>query len=191
MKPIRTERLILRNWEERDRELFHRINSDERVMEFFPFRRDRAAADAKMDELRALDRRGRLRFRRRRDRRDGRMHRLCRPRSIPIIVPSLPAGTIEIGWRLAPEFWGKGYVTEAAEAWLAFGFETLGLDEIVSFAVADNRRSTAVMERLGMTADPASDFDHPAFPTATRSSSGMSSTGLSREDWQARKKAAR
>ena len=43
VKPIRTERLILRNWEERDRDLFHRINSDDRVMEFFPFRRDRAA----------------------------------------------------------------------------------------------------------------------------------------------------
>ncbi|TIW84283.1 MAG: GNAT family N-acetyltransferase, partial [Mesorhizobium sp.] len=53
MKPMRTERLILRNWEERDRALFHRINSDERVMEFFPFRRDRATADAKMDEFRS------------------------------------------------------------------------------------------------------------------------------------------
>ncbi|RUZ98805.1 N-acetyltransferase, partial [Mesorhizobium sp. M7A.F.Ca.US.002.01.1.1] len=53
MKPMRTERLILRNWEDRDRDLFHRINSDDRVMEFFPFRRDRAQADAKMDELRA------------------------------------------------------------------------------------------------------------------------------------------
>ena len=59
MKPIRTERLILRNWEERDRELFHRINSDERVMEFFPFRRNRAEADAKLDEFREqIDRQG-------------------------------------------------------------------------------------------------------------------------------------
>ena len=59
MRPLRTERLILRNWEERDRELFHRINSDDRVMEFFPFRRNRAEADAKMDELRAaIDRDG-------------------------------------------------------------------------------------------------------------------------------------
>ncbi|TIX63331.1 MAG: GNAT family N-acetyltransferase, partial [Mesorhizobium sp.] len=51
MKPMRTERLILRNWEDRDRELFHRINFDEQVMEFFPFRRDRAETDAKMDEF--------------------------------------------------------------------------------------------------------------------------------------------
>src|SRR5690606_18199843 len=53
MKPIHTERLVLRNWEERDRDLFFRINSEEEVMEFFPFRRDRAEADAKMDEMRA------------------------------------------------------------------------------------------------------------------------------------------
>lgn len=53
MKPMRTTRLILRNWEDRDRELFFRINSDERVMEFFPFRRTRAETDAKIVELRA------------------------------------------------------------------------------------------------------------------------------------------
>ena len=39
MKPLHTPRLVIRNWEERDRGLFHRINSDERVMEFYPFRR--------------------------------------------------------------------------------------------------------------------------------------------------------
>ena len=49
MKPIRTTRLLLRNWEERDRDLFHRINSEPVVMEFFPFRRDLAQADAKRD----------------------------------------------------------------------------------------------------------------------------------------------
>ncbi len=52
MKPIRTERLILRNWRDDDRPLFHRINSDERVMEFFPFRRSRAEADVKLDAFR-------------------------------------------------------------------------------------------------------------------------------------------
>jgi len=53
MKPLRTERLILRHWEDRDRELFHRINSDEQVMEFFPMRRNRAEADTLMDRLAA------------------------------------------------------------------------------------------------------------------------------------------
>ena len=163
MKPMRTERLILRNWEDRDRDLFFRINSDPRVMEFFPFRRDRVQSDAKMDELQAAIDRDGFGFAAIEITANGQCigfaglsetHRL----------PFLPAGSIEIGWRLAPEFWGHGYVAEAARAWLDFGFETLELAEIVSFAVADNRRSTAVMERIGMKADPAFDFDHPAIP---------------------------
>ena len=61
--------------------------------------------------------------------------------------PTFPDGTVEIGWRLAPEFWGSGYVTEAANAWLCFAFGRLDLDEVVSFAVWNNERSTAVMRR--------------------------------------------
>ncbi|RWF91479.1 MAG: N-acetyltransferase, partial [Mesorhizobium sp.] len=93
------------------------------------------------------------------------------------------------GWRLAPEFWGHGYVTEAAEAWLAYGFETLGLDEIVSFAVRDNSRSTAVMQRLGMIADPASDFEHPDIPDSHAMLKRHVFYRLTAKDWQARKKA--
>jgi RimJ/RimL family protein N-acetyltransferase len=163
MKPIRTQRLVLRNWEERDRALFHRINSDDRVMEFFPFRRSRAEADAKMDEFRAEIEQDGFGWTAAEIAASGEcvgfvgLHRTER-------MPFLAAGTVEIGWRLAPEFWGKGYVTEAARAWLAFGFETLELNEIVSFAVRGNRRSTAVMERIGMTSDPSRDFDHPGVP---------------------------
>ncbi|RWH76153.1 MAG: N-acetyltransferase [Mesorhizobium sp.] len=184
MTPIRTERLILRNWEDRDRELFYRINSDERVMEFFPFRRDRAQADAKMDELRAVIDRDGFGF--------AAAEIAVTGHCIGFVgitrtdhLPFLPAGTVEIGWRLAPEFWGHGYVTEAAEAWLAYGFETLGLEEIVSFAVRDNSRSTAVMERLGMIADPASDFDHPGIPDSHAMLKRHVFYRLTGKDWQA------
>ncbi len=71
---------------------------------------------------------------------------------------------VEIGWRLAAEHWGKGYATEGARAVLAFGFETLQLGEIVSFTTAGNLPSRRVMEKIGMTHDPADDFDHPALP---------------------------
>jgi RimJ/RimL family protein N-acetyltransferase len=186
---MHTERLILRNWEDRDRELFHRINSDERVMEFFPFRRDRAAADAKMDEFHAWIEEDGYGF--------AAAEIAATGECIGFVgllatdhVPSLPADTIEIGWRLAPEFWAKGYVTEAAEAWLAYGFQTLGLDEIVSFAVAENHRSTAVMKRLGMTADPSADFDHPSIPDSHPALKRHVLYRLSRADWWARKKAA-
>ena len=190
MIPIRTERLILRNWEERDRSLFHLINSDKQVMEFFPFRRDRAQSDAKMDELRAwIDSHG-YGF--------APVEVAATGECIGFVglydadyLPALPKGSVEIGWRLAPEFWGHGYVAEAARAWLAFGFETLGLDEIVSFAVRENRRSTAVMERIGMTADPSRDFDHPLVPEEYMRLRPHAFYSLKRQGWEKQKRAAR
>jgi ribosomal-protein-alanine N-acetyltransferase len=71
---------------------------------------------------------------------------------------------IEIGWRFLPTYWGKGYATEAAGAALAYGFDTLGLEEIVSFTVMANKPSWSVMERNGMTRNPDEDFDHPRLP---------------------------
>ena len=68
---------------------------------------------------------------------------------------------VEIGWRLAREHWGRGYAPEAARAALVYGFEQLGQGEIVSFAAAGNANSRRVMEKLGMTHDPADDFEHP------------------------------
>ena len=71
---------------------------------------------------------------------------------------------VEIGWRLAAPFWGRGYAREAARAALAIGFETLRLGEILSFTVPGNLRSRRVMEGIGMLHDAADDFDHPALP---------------------------
>lgn len=77
-------------------------------------------------------------------------------------APFVPA--VEVGWRLAPAYWGQGYATEAAEAALRIGFNDLNLDQIVSFTVPANKPSWSVMERLGMVRDPAEDFDHPRLP---------------------------
>lgn len=71
---------------------------------------------------------------------------------------------VEIGWRLHLTHWGQGYATEAAGAWLDYGFGVLGLAEIVAFTDSDNHRSLAVMRRLGMIRDPSRDFDFPEFP---------------------------
>lgn len=160
MKPIRTERLVLRNWEERDRDLFHRINSDDDVMKFFGFRRNRTSSDALMDRLRAdIEARGfGLAAVELPTSRETIGFVGLNPAALPGI---LPEDAMEIGWRLAPEHWGKGFVTEAARAWLAFAFVTLRLDEVVSFAVWNNTRSIAVMERIGMSRDMEGDFDHP------------------------------
>ncbi|MDH6232525.1 RimJ/RimL family protein N-acetyltransferase [Mesorhizobium soli] len=189
MTVIRTERLILRNWEERDRELFHRINSEPAVMEFFPFRRDRAQADAKMDQISAEIAAQGYGWTAVEIAATGQCIGFFGLHDVEI-EPVAPAGSIEIGWRLAPEFWGHGYVTEAATALLDFGFDKLGKPEVVSFAVTNNKRSRAVMERLGMRRDPLLDFDHPEIPDTQPHLKRHVFYRVTREDWEARKRAA-
>lgn len=163
MMPLKTERLILRNWRESDRELFHLINSDEQVMEFFAFRRSRAEADELMDLLADGIARNGFGFAAIEIAATGETAGFAGLNATRK-VPGVADGAVEIGWRMAPPFWGKGIASEAARAWRDFGFDDLGLERIISFAVAGNHRSTAVMRRIGMTARPELDFDHPNVP---------------------------
>jgi RimJ/RimL family protein N-acetyltransferase len=83
---------------------------------------------------------------------------------IGLAIPRFEAAftpCIEVGWRLAADYWNRGYSTEGARAALAFGFEWLQAEEIVSFTVPANVRSRRVMEKLGMSHSPRDDFDHP------------------------------
>ena len=66
---------------------------------------------------------------------------------------------VEIGWRYAKEFWGRGYATEAAGACLAYGFNILKLEKIVSFTSAINLKSENIMKKIGMKY--VTDFEHP------------------------------
>ncbi|MFQ0812921.1 GNAT family acetyltransferase [Brucella anthropi] len=163
---LETPRLIIRNWEDRDRDLFHRINSDDEVMRFFPFRRDRAQSDELFDRLRKMITETGLGFYALEEKESGQCLGFAGLARTDL-EPHFPDGTVEIGWRLATPFWGKGYVTEAGKALIEYAFGTLGLTEVVSFAVHDSDRSTAVMQRIGMSRDPGSDFDHPGVPGET------------------------
>jgi RimJ/RimL family protein N-acetyltransferase len=160
---LETGRLLMRNWTDRDAEAFHRLNSDDRVMEFFPLRRDFAQAQVLRRKLAdVIDRQG-YGFSAVERKSDSACLGFCGLVQCQL-EPHFAADEIEVGWRLLPEFWGQGYATEAARAWLRFGFEKLNLPRIVSFAVDGNRRSTAVMERIGMQRRPDLDFDHPRVP---------------------------
>lgn len=163
---LKTERLLLRSWREEDRHPFATLNADPRVMQHFPKLLTREESDAAVDRIEAHFR----------DHGFG-----WWAVEIPDVTPF--AGFIglnhprfqasftpcvEIGWRLAAEYWGEGYATEGAQAALNYGFETLGLKEILSFTVPANLRSRRVMEKLGMTNDPADDFEHPLLPAGDR-----------------------
>jgi RimJ/RimL family protein N-acetyltransferase len=157
---IQTARLRLRRWRPDDRPAFARLNADPRVMEHFPSVLTREASDALAD---LID----LHF----ERHGYGLWAVEIPGTAPfagfigLSVPAFAAPftpCVEIGWRLAAGHWGCGYAVEGARAVLACAFDTLDLDEVVSFTVPANVRSRRVMERIGMSHDPADDFDHPA-----------------------------
>lgn len=156
---IETERLILRPWREADKAAFAALNGDSEVMRHFPKPMTREESDALADRIMArMAERGWGSFAV--EVKDGEPF-------IGFVGPNVPSYEIpcgpcvEVGWRLARSAWGKGYASEAARAAVDFAFRRLGLPEIVSFTVVANDRSRRVMERLGMTHDPADDFDHP------------------------------
>jgi RimJ/RimL family protein N-acetyltransferase len=158
---IETERLRLRQWIESDREPFARLNTDPRVMEFLPSILDRAASDAMIDRIQALISERGWGFWAVESKQDKQFIGFV---GLHIPTADLPfAPCVEVGWRLAFEYWGKGYATEAAKAALKVGFDRLELPEIVSFTTIDNHRSSAVMERLGMSRDVET-FEHSALP---------------------------
>ena len=183
MEPRHTERLILRNWREEDRPFFHIINSDDRVMEFFPFRRTREQADQVMDWLsEEIDREG-FGFAAIEVKETGELAGFCGI-SRPRLTPFFEEDTVEIGWRLAAPWWGRGIATEAARHWLRVGFTEFELPEIVSFAVPANRRSTAVMERIGMRRDAARDFPHPRVPASHPHLMEHVVYAITRQEWR-------
>jgi RimJ/RimL family protein N-acetyltransferase len=157
--PIRTNRLILRNWREEDRPAFFEMNADPQVMRFFERTRSRAEADAVFDRfVREIDR-DNCGFWAVELSEIGQTIGFTGLRNIDFSAPFTPA--VEIGWRLLTPYWGNGFASEAARASLAYGFEQMGLAEIVSFAVRENWPSRRVMERIGMRREPEYDFDHP------------------------------
>lgn len=185
--PLKTERLILRPWRDADVEPFAALNADPVVMEHFPAPQSREETEAAVTRIRAeMAKHGFSWF------------AVEVPDVAPFIgfiglwAPSFDASftsiqdpVVEVGWRLAKEFWGKGYATEGARECLRFGFEDLGLKEIVSFTTTTNTPSQKVMRRLGMTHDPADDFDHPMLEKGHRLERHVLYR-MRREDWQER-----
>jgi ribosomal-protein-alanine N-acetyltransferase len=159
---LRTARLLLRPCRESDLEPLARMTADPRVMSDLPAPLSRLQSDA-------LVARSHAHFRQH----GFGLWAVEVPGQAPFVglaglwhvreeVPVAPC--VEIGWRLQPCHWGRGYATEAAARLLEFAFQGAGLDEVVGFTVDANLRSRRVMEKLGMERDPARDFVHPLLP---------------------------
>lgn len=155
-----TERLRLRQWQAADRKPFAALNADPRVMEFFPSLFSRAESDAMADRCESLIQERGWGLWAAESKDAGEFIGFVGLHTPSALLPFSPC--VEIGWRLAFEYWGKGLASEAARGALGVAFKLLGLEEIVSFTALENRRSRAVMRRLGMS--ESGTFYHPQVP---------------------------
>ncbi|MEL7432138.1 MAG: GNAT family N-acetyltransferase [Chlamydiota bacterium] len=157
-----TERLLLRHWKKTDLDPFAKMNADPRVMAYFP---KTLSTQETTDLVEQMD-------------------RMLKEKGygpwaveVPGIVPFIgfvglmyqdfPADftpCIEIGWRLAYDYWGQGYAFEAASKVMEYAFFELQLPELVSLTSIKNKRSQKLMQKLGMTRNPKEDFDSPKVP---------------------------
>jgi RimJ/RimL family protein N-acetyltransferase len=155
---------LLRPWRDDDVARFAELSADPAVMQYLVPFTDRAAMDAWVTAARThwidhgfgpwvVELPG-----------EAAMIGVVGLSNLRFALPFAPA--VEAAWRLARSYWGQGYAYEAARAAIDDGFARLGLKEIVAFTVPANRASCRVMEKLGMTHDPAEDFDfeHPRLP---------------------------
>jgi ribosomal-protein-alanine N-acetyltransferase len=160
--PVASGRLVLRPWQDPDRQAFAELSADADVMQYLMPIPTQQASDAWID----------------RQQEHLRAHGFCMW-AVALSDTGEFIGTVgllrvryeahftpgvEVGWRLARRYWGYGYAPEAAEAALRFGFDSLHLNEIVANTVPINMASRRVMEKIGMLRDPIGDFDHPLVP---------------------------
>jgi RimJ/RimL family protein N-acetyltransferase len=157
---IATERLLLRKWRDDDAEPLARMHESPEMMRFLGGPMTRDDCDAMLARMRAhWDARGFGVF--------ALEHEKSLAGMCGIIVPPWESRfqpCVEILWRLRPDLWGRGLVTEAARAALKDGFDTQHFEEVLAFTIPANERSWRVMERLGMKRSPDDDFDHPLVP---------------------------
>ena len=154
---IETERLILRPWVQEDREPFRQMSADSEVMKYFPSTLSSDEADSLISRQSALI--------------ESKGFGVC---AVECKETNEFAGCVglhqidsdfhfapatEIAWRLRPQFWGKGYASEAARACLEYGFRELGLDEVIAYTTWNNLPSQNLMKRLGMKYSES--FMHP------------------------------
>lgn len=158
---IETERLILRQWHDEDKPLFAKMNADPDVMKYFPAVLTVEESNVLAEKIETLIAKNGWGF--------WAVEIISTGEFIGFVGLNQPtyevpvSSCVEIGWRLAKEYWGNGYATEAANACLDFAFQNLVLEDVYSFTAVSNKRSRAVMERLHMT-NTETNFEHPLVP---------------------------
>jgi RimJ/RimL family protein N-acetyltransferase len=148
---LETERLVLRTFREDDVPLIRSLNASPVVMQYLGGVMSAESSNKLAEDIErgfATHGIGKIAVERRSDRTFLGLCGLSRESWYP--------DDLEVGWRLLPEHWGKGYATESAAAWIDHAFGEHRADRVISISDVPNARSIAVMKRLGFR------FDHEA-----------------------------
>ncbi|AUC15144.1 GNAT family N-acetyltransferase [Tenacibaculum sp. SZ-18] len=152
-----SERLGFRKWELEDVETLHELNSNEKVMQYFPSIQTKNQSVAFIERMR----------------KQFEQNMYCYF-AVEIIESKEFIGfigiseqtyetdfnpSVDIGWRVLPKYWGKGYATEGAKQCLYYAFNIIKLKKIVSVAPVVNTPSITVMKKIGM--QKVKSFHHP------------------------------
>ena len=158
---LRTDRLLLRQWRKEDFIPFAKMCADPDVMKYYPNVLTKGESDTLAEKIMALMSKNGWGFWAVEDKADQKFIGFVGLNEPDYELPVKPC--IEIGWRLAKDYWGRGYATEAAQRCLAFAFKELKLNNVYSFASVGNEKSWKVMQRIGMT-NTGKNFEHPHIP---------------------------
>lgn len=154
---LSTDRLLLRPWRDTDLEPIAALNADPEVMRFFPALLSEAETVAALQRYRDKMARDGYSFMPAELRETGEVIGMIGLGYLEMDADFCPC--VEVGWRLARRFWGKGYAPEGARAWVDYGFNVLGLERIVAQTAIQNAPSRRVMDKIGMR--PERSFWHP------------------------------
>ena len=156
---LQTSRLILRNWKQNDIEPFAILNSDPRVCEFLPNVLSQGETLTSVIKIQSHFKKHAFGL--------FAVELISTKTFIGFVglkyfsFDSHFTPSVELAWRLSWENWGQGLATEAAQKVTQYGFETLGLPEILAITAKNNQRSRRVMEKLGMFTNEDENFLHP------------------------------
>jgi RimJ/RimL family protein N-acetyltransferase len=159
---LETERLILREWRDSDRAIYASFTADPETRRFYPNTLTRAETGKAIDRyIRGLAHNG-FGYLAVQRKSDGTF--IGDVGLAPVEMPIHGNPPVELGYLLGRPYWGQGYAPEAARAWIAYAFDALGLPQVAAWTASINHPSRRVMEKAGMTRDPAGDFEHPKVP---------------------------
>ncbi len=93
-------------------------------------------------------------------------------------------GEIALGYRLIPDFWGKGYATEMSQALVSKGFQYWDVQRVVAWTLLDNQRSIRVMEKVGLKFEREFVFTEVQLPVLSEFERKAVKYGLNRDDFR-------